>query len=277
MKKYAIYGFSKEIEKYDREFMEKIDYFIGEKYCDIKIYKGKSVKNFEWLLNQKNIFIFISEIFNRNRIYKKLEEYGLLENKNFIWAPKWFGDENIPSCYPMKSWEDNEKKYDFSKIEGPWDFRYKELLTLMPVSCSAVMDCGAGNMSLRSMLNKEISYYPIDKIKKYQETIVCDFNSGNFPEINVDVIFLAGILEYIICPESFLRNVCQSCKTVLMSYCTLHTHPEISSRMLCGWKNHFVMGELIKLFSDNGFCLVEEIYEEIGGVYLRFDKNIQCC
>lgn len=273
MKKYIIYGLTSEIEKYDIEFMNKVD-FIIEESCNINFYKEKRVKDYNWLLNQSQFFLFISNIINKNKIYKKLEKDGFVENRDFVWAPNWLGDGDIPSCYPMNSWEDNENKYDFSQADGPWDFRYKELLTLMPEGCSSIMDCGAGNMSLKRMIEKNILYYPVDKVQKYHETIVCDFNKGDFPDMYVDVIFLAGILEYIICPEVFLRNVCQRCKTVLMTCCTLYTYPDILSRMLNGWKNHFVMGEIIKMYEKYNFHLTDEIYEQRGGVYLRFDKNL---
>ena len=58
-----------------------------------------------------------------------------------------------------------------------------------------------------------------------------------------------------------------------MTYCTLYTYPHILSRMLNGWKNHFVMGEIIKMYEKYKFHLTDEIYEQRGGVYLRFDKD----
>lgn len=198
---------------------------------------------------------------------------GFRENIDFVWGPEWRGNEILPPCYLLRTWEDNEEKYDFSQAEGPWDYRYQELLTLInDRTVLSVMDCGSGNMSLKKMLGDNVLYYPIDKEKKYPETIVCDLNKGEFPDIYVDVSFLCGILEYVVCFDIFLHNVCQYSKTVLMTYCTLHTHTDVATRMQNGWVNHFTTGELVKIFMSNNFYLSDEIYEEKGGVYLRFDK-----
>lgn len=274
MKSIVIYNITREIDKYTPAFMDKVNYIVDEnEHKDGDTYLGKRIRDYDWLLKQEKVFIFVSNVVNKSKAINRLSRDGYKKGQDFVWAPEWYGDKLLPPCYPLRSWEDNECKYDFSGQAGPWDHRYKELLTLMPEDARSVMDCGAGNMSLKRYLDDEILYYPIDKTKKYPETNVCDFNSGSFPDIYSDVAFLCGILEYISCPEIFLRKLCQHSKTVLIAYCSLHMCPEISVRMLNGWKNHFTTGELVKIFGGNGYYLFDEIYEEKGGIYLRFDKK----
>lgn len=231
----------------------------------------KPVKDYNWLLQQDDVFIIISSVYNKEKTIKKLSNDGFIKDKDFAWDPEWYGTAFLP--YPLKTWEDNEHRHNFSRLEGPWDYRHKELLTLMPDTFSSVMDCGEGNMSLSRMLSSSISYYPIDRKQKYPETIVCNFNNGSFPDIDVDIIFLCGILEYITCPDIFYVMSVSIVKLSYMTYNSLHLYPDISSRMLLGWKNHFITGDLVKKFCKNNFHLSDEIYEEYGGIYLRFDKN----
>lgn len=137
------------------------------------------------------------DIVNKQHSFKELEMKGY-QASNYCWAPEWIGDANIPSCYKLTSWNEREKIYDFSKTDGPWDYRYGYLISMIDDNCISVMDMGAGNMSLKKMLDMKIRYYPVDNVSRCSETIVCDFNKSEFPQLNVYTIVCAGILEYIL-------------------------------------------------------------------------------
>ena len=272
--KVAVYGVTDEIMEYTEEFWSKVDYIISDtKDRDKEEYRGKMINDTAYLQKEKDVFIIVSNVRNKQKAFKILEFYGYVKNQDFVWGPDWFGDDKLPACYSIKSWEENEHKYNFNKEEGPWDNRYKELLTFLDVGCHSIMDCGAGNMSLKRMLNTDIKYVPVDNVPRYKETIVCDFNQGEFPDICVDVAFASGILEYITLPEKFIKNLCEHSKKVILSYCSLHMRPNISYRLSLGWKNHFTEGEIVKMFYQKGFILEDELYVDSGGLYLSFINN----
>ncbi len=269
--KIIVYGVTDEIENYTSEFWNIVDYIVSDQEKNRKkTFRGKEIKDFTKLHEDKEVFIIVSTIVNKQKAFRLLEAHGYIHKQDFVWGPEWFGGEGIPACYLINSWEENAHKYNFDGKEGPWDNRYKEMITLLDPKCSTLMDCGAGNMSLRRMINTEIKYYPVDNIPRYSETIVCDFNKGNFPDIYVDTAVACGILEYITVPEVFIKNLCEHSKMVLLSYSSLNLRPDISYRLSLGWKNHFTEGEIIKIFYQNKFILKDEIYVDSGQNYLSF-------
>lgn len=273
--KIVIYGLTNEIENYTPEFWNIVDYIVlDDEEIKEKEFKRKEIKKFTELLEEKEVFIIVSIIVNRQKAFKKLEAHGYVQKRDFVWAPEWFGERGIPACYSINSWEENAHKYNFEGKEGPWDDRYRELITLLDPNCNALMDCGAGNMSLKRMINAGIKYYPVDNVQRYSETIVCDFNKGNFPDIYVDTIVACGILEYIILPEIFIKEMCEHSNTVLLSYCSLQMRSDISYRLSLGWKNHLTEGEIVKIFYQNGFVIKDEIYVNSSQLYLSFCKQI---
>lgn len=270
---YVVYGITDEILNYTQAFWNKISFVITDlEETNIKMLREKEVKTLDWLSGgvMDNAFIVVSNIVNKQKAFGKLEAYGYLKNIDYVWGPEWFGDENLPSCYEIKSWEQNEREHAYFRQKGLWDYRYRELLTFLSSECKSVMDCGAGNMSLKRMLDPEIEYYPVDNVQRYPETIVCDFNKNEFPDIYVDAVFACGILEYIAVTETFIKNMCAHCKMVLLSYCTLNVASGISERLALGWKNHFTEGEIVKMFFSNNFELKEEVFVEKDGIYLVF-------
>lgn len=279
---YVIFDFDKSIFTYSSEFMKKISYIISDdiavnmnSFGELAIYPLSKIYP-----KRKDIYLIVSTIYNKYSSFEKLEKMGYHYINDYIWAPDWLGNEELPSCYPTKTWEDNKYNYDFSNADGPWDYRYQILLSALDNNCCKIMDCGAGNMSLRRLLEKNakqkyIKYFPVDNIKKYDETIVCDFNTGAFPNIAVDTIFLCGILEYIIFIDDFIRNVCKHCNNVLLTYNTITSNKlSIPERHLFGWKNHLTEGELIILFEKNKFILEREIYTSHEEIYLKFVKKV---
>lgn len=61
----------------------------------------------------------------------------------------------------------------------------------------SVLDVGAGNMYLRNIYSGDVRYYPLDYTKRCDDTIVCDLNKYEFPELYVDVAVCAGIIGYL--------------------------------------------------------------------------------
>ena len=142
--------------------------------------------------------------------------------------------------------------------------------------CKSVMDCRSGAMSLKKMISSDIKYYPVDKIKRTEETILCDFNKGDFPNINVDYIVLSGILEYISNPLGFIRNVCLHSDNVVIAYNTIDRNDQnfdFAYRLSKGWLTHLTTAQLIMIFQNYGFNVSDTQFTENCETYLKFTKN----
>lgn len=84
---------------------------------------------------------------------------------------------------------------------------------------SSVLDLGAGQCALKEALNNFIRYTPVDIQEWKKGTVVADFNDGQFPELGIyDVIVCQGIIEYIIKPDEFLKQIHKYGKRMIISY-----------------------------------------------------------
>lgn len=100
-----------------------------------------------------------------------------------------------------------------------WTERTKTIAKLIHPYAS-VLDLGGGFQNLNKYL-VSAEYYSMDNYKCTEDTIVADFNNGEFPEITnceVDYIVCQGILEYIKDPEKFLREIRKYGKILLITY-----------------------------------------------------------
>ena len=272
MKTNILWGNTEYINDYSKEFLSKID-FILDSYEKKIIYNDIEISVFEYdvIRNYKDIRVFVTDLYNYPYYLKQINTYGI-DGKNVVWAPDWKGDSEMPLCYSMKTWEDNKGNYKFDGEEGPWDYRYKTLLNAMK-PCKKVMDLGAGNMSLKRLLEDDIKYYPVDNKKYYDNTIVCDLNSS-FPDIKVDAIFMCGILEYIKDVDSLISRLKNKTKYIYLSYNEWNEEiVSIKQRQYNGWKNNYTIAELVSIIEKNRFVLEEEIKTKNVERYLIFRRK----
>lgn len=59
----------------------------------------------------------------------------------------------------------------------------------------------------KKYLKPTVDYIGVDYIKRDDETIVCDFNNGEFPKVQVDTVFVSDVLEYIGDPQWFWEKL----------------------------------------------------------------------
>ncbi len=144
---------------------------------------------------------------------------------------------------------DLEDKLGYERPE--WRKRIVALSSFIDGEDESVMDLGAGSMYLQRLLGPETKYYPVDYKKNCDNTIVCDFNKGEFPDIDVDVICAAGILDYITKPEWFLSEICKHCRKVLISYKGREKYDNAP----------LFSKDIIAFFNDLGFGLTGRIDE----------------
>lgn len=81
------------------------------------------------------------------------------------------------------TWKDDYEYLDFYKE------RYKFMSSFLNFEkIKSVMDLGSGPEFLKDLLPQDIKYYPVDYLKKTENTIIRDFNKGEFFEEKVGEI-----------------------------------------------------------------------------------------
>lgn len=156
-----------------------------------------------------------------------------------------------------------------------WEMRTEQMSKLISDDSASIMDCGCGEGKLRNYIPSNMRYMGVDYCKRPGiDNLIYDFNIGEFPEIYVDTMFLAGILEYIDDYKSFIINICKYCrKEIILSYCILELFRNIAERRSIGQKCFLYSTQLIKLFEENGYFLTHSEFWNTTSIF-RFIKRI---
>lgn len=171
-----------------------------------------------------------------------------------IFMKKWIGKFQNKLLKKNVQW--NEIEY----FNPKWKKRIKDM-SIFIEDGDSVLDLGCGEMWLREYLNESNKYFGVDYKERGENTIVCDFNKNEYPNIKADVAFISGCLEYIKDYEWFISKLSQSHSKIIISYCTLEEYSNIKDREAKAWVNHLKEEELLSLINSKGF---ELIHKETG-------------
>jgi hypothetical protein len=122
----------------------------------------------------------------------------------------------------------------------------------------SVVDLGCGEMWLKCFLEPSNKYTGVDYRKRDENTIICDFNKGMYPNINADVYFISGCLEYVVNYESLIDNISNYCRMCILSYCCIEDFPDMILRRKRAWVNDLGKLQLINIFASKGMELTNE-------------------
>lgn len=207
--------------------------------------------------------IVISSIVYYDEIVRKLLSFGI--NQKRILSYKLFIAPNI-------TWKDLEHAVAWGEHIG----RVKTISEWIPTAAQSVSDYGEGKLSLKKFLNPNVKYYPVDYITRSNETILCDFNSDNFPKIKTDVSVCTATLVFIITASLLLKHLCENTThTIILSYVTRDVFSDVDGRRASGYVNDFTQEDIIKICLTYGFILKEKRPDpanKIDTLYL-FGKN----
>lgn len=67
-------------------------------------------------------------------------------------------------------WEVKESEVWFSWKN--YEDRVRRMRAMIPLKTHSILDFGAGVMFLKKLLPEDVDYYPVDYIKRFDETIV---------------------------------------------------------------------------------------------------------
>jgi len=148
--------------------------------------------------------------------------------------------------------------------------RDKLAKSLIPEDIKSVMDLGAGNQNLQSyFVPKKIEYSPVDKIKRFPNTLIADFNRNQFPPIVSDLSIVLGVLEYINNAPKFIKSITnQTVRYIIFSYYGAEDTPQ-NIRKKWGWKNNYTVQELKDMF---GWEVIKELKEKKQTIILMKRK-----
>lgn len=159
--------------------------------------------------------------------------------------------------------------------ESEW-LRNIALYEFLDETDKSVMGLGSETIYFRVLFSPKMNYYVADYRKHSFETIVCDFNKGEFPELYTDIIICSEIIKRIDDPIWLLKQITLHCRKVLLCY-----HEEESNVNL-----KFNSIDIIKYMSSRGFCITKQNkeFEQNGDLLVCFEKmtpklvsqNINC-
>lgn len=113
------------------------------------------------------------------------------------------------------------------------------------------MDLGSGPEFLREFLSEKIDYFPVDYLAKTPNTIIRDFNKGEFLNKRVDVIIMAGLLGYIYDLDKFIEISAQNTDCIIASYMFPDLYPSELGKTI--HVNCLNQKQLFKIFKKYGF------------------------
>ncbi|AUC75821.1 hypothetical protein CW732_09065 [Olleya sp. Bg11-27] len=122
----------------------------------------------------------------------------------------------------------------------------------------SVLEFGAAKLALKQFIPETVKYTPSDIVDRGEGTIVCDLNRKPYPEFNrQDVIFFSGVLEYVFDIPDLVQFLSTKTNKFIISYCTFDSFSSQENRKINGWVNQYTNLEIINIFKENTFELIE--------------------
>jgi len=166
-----------------------------------------------------------------------------------------------------------------SFAENVYDFDTNHYLIQCLSDCiseadKSVVDLGAGNMNLRKFLSPDTVYFPVDYERRCSETIVCDFNRYEFPDICADVYVLCAVLYYVENPAWLLEKCADfASKKIVIA---LHDQPLANKEIMHvgGLKNHMYFDEIKAILEKRGFFSANDVtIESVSRRYVVYKRT----
>lgn len=161
------------------------------------------------------------------------------------------------------------RRSDYKRWENPdnclawWSSRTERIARLIPDG-SRVLEFGAGNRQLESLLSATCSYVPSDLVDRGPGTVICDLNKRPLPDLRgltADGAVFAGVLEYIDDLPFLIDWLSSQVEFCVLSYECIKSKPysprrifELLHRASHGYMSYLTEKQLIALFEENGFA-----------------------
>lgn len=208
--------------------------------------------------NKDDVLIVISSKRCHRQIAEQLRDMGFMEGKHFFGWPH----------FVQMRWQ------EAGVFKSIFEIRVSCMANLIAADSKSVLDLGCGEMFLRKYLRDGIAYYPCDYVARDDNTIICDLNKGEYPNIHTDTVFMSGILEHIDCCEEVIHKACSYAeREIIVSYCAIDYQSDFVSRCKWGAVNHFSVLDIAEMFCKYEMQLSFSKFMELPGeVLFRFVK-----
>lgn len=199
-----------------------------------------------------NANVVVSSIIYYEEIAQTLLELGI--EKERIISYKAFMPQNI-------LWSDLDGNIDWDLMH----FRVEMFSAWITEDIQSVVDYGAGKMYLREYLAPDVQYFPVDYIRRNEQTILCDLNQGVFPDIQSDAAICSGVLEFIYTAEQLLEHVCEHTKKmIILSYLGVDNFPDIDGRRASAYVSDLSERQIVDLMQSKGFQLGKKVPDPVN-------------
>ena len=153
---------------------------------------------------------------------------------------KWMGQSN-------GRWRDDQS------LDAGWDTRTK-LMVRDIAAGSRVVDVGAGSQAARAMLPDGCEYVPVDIVSRSPDTIVCDVNRDELPELHADWLIASGVIEYAHDTPGFISWMSGVASRIAMSYETADGETKYYRRSQ-SWVNDYTSEQMLALLRQQGLVV----------------------
>lgn len=126
---------------------------------------------------------------------------------------------------------------EVERFDPRWRTRIERMASFINRDDNFIVDVGCGPMWLRELIPQHANYIGLDYIARGDGSLICDLNKDDLPELNADVWFLSGCLEYFDHPDAIIQNLAPMAKKCILSYCTTDNFPGKKWRRERGWRN----------------------------------------
>jgi len=150
--------------------------------------------------------------------------------------------------------------------------RVEQMAAYIPANAT-VMDLGCGERTLSRMIGSA-TYVGVDYRSRGENTVVCDFNKRQFPDLRCDVAFVSGCLEYVTDHRWFIGQICDKVAMCVLSYCTLESFPDRLNRRRLGWVNDLTSHHIKQEFAKNRFHLSAEDITPTQNAIFVFQRSV---
>lgn len=120
---------------------------------------------------------------------------------------------------------------------------------------STVLDVGAGDLSLKTILKNNCKYQPINSYKSSENTIICDLNV-QYPQLSMvyDYAVCCGVCEYLYDLDLFFAWIGKHCKKLIVTYSYLEDYGKI---MVKKWNAPILLkNDFLQCLQNNNFTVL---------------------
>lgn len=148
----------------------------------------------------------------------------------------------------------------------------------IPSGIRSVVDYSAGEGCLiKNFLPEKAVYYPVDYLDRGENTLICDFSKGEFPNIYAELSICFAMVMYTKFEEELIDNICEHTqKMSIFTAITWEGLPDVKVRRYSAMVSDITEQQIIDRFDLNNFSLKDKHYHTAGNstmTFFLFDRN----